>query len=186
MALLSQAAGGRTFDEIRDGLHLNGSDKAAVAKNFHNFDTQLQQNLGDAKFSMVNQIYVQLGRELNEDFQEVAKSQFRSGVETLNFGDRAKSAASINHFVEEHTNGKIKDLVSADSLSTDIAAILVNAIYFRANWTHAFSVERTRVADFYINENEKIPTEFMVKMRWDLNFSIVVYSINTEFLYIFV
>lgn len=162
LALLSQAAGGSTFDELRDGLHLNGSDKTAVANDFYNFDTKLQKNLGDAKFSMVNQIYIQEGRALNKTFQEVATTKFRSGVETLNFADKAKCVDTINHFVEEKTNGKIKDLVRESSLSTDIVAILVNAIYFRGNWEKPFSEERTRVADFYINDNEKIPTEFMV------------------------
>lgn len=162
LALLSQAAAGRTFDELRDGLHLNDSDKASVANNFYHFDTQLQKNLGDAQFSMVNQIYVQQGRALNKTFKEVATSKFRSGIETVNFGDRVKSADTINHFVEEKTHGKIKDLVSADSLSTDIAAILVNAIYFQAKWEIQFSEDRTRVLNFYTNENEKIPTEFMV------------------------
>lgn len=163
LALLSQAAGGRTFDELRDGLHLSGSDKASVANNFYNFDTQLQKNLGDAQFSMVNQIYVQQGRELNKTFKDVATSKFRSGVETLNFGDRVNSANTINHFVAEQTHGKIKDLVSGDALSTDIVAILVNAIYFQAKWANPFSEARTRVFNFYINENEKIPTEFMVR-----------------------
>lgn len=157
-----QAAGGSTFDEIRDGLHLNGSDKTAVANEFNEFDTQLQTNRGESTFSMVNQIYVQDGRKLNAAFQEVATSKFHSGAETLNFGDADKSVEIINRFVEERTNSKIKDFIAANSLSTDIVVILVNAIYFKGNWEKPFNKERTRAADFYVNENDKISTDFMV------------------------
>lgn len=131
LALLSQAAGGSTFDELRDGLHLNGSDKAAIASNFHDFDTQLQKNLGDSTFSMVNRIYVLDTLKLNKAFEDVATSKFRSGIESMNFTDKPKSAEIISRFVEENTNGKIKNFITPETMSSDLVSIIVNAIYFQ-------------------------------------------------------
>lgn len=162
MALLSQAADGTTFDELRAGLHLKSSDKSAIANDFHNFNAQLQNNLGDSSFSLVNRIYVLPTLKLNKSFEDVATSKFRSGVESLDFNDKPKTAATISKFVEDNTNGKIKDFVTVDSLSTDLVAIIVNAIYFQGNWELPFNKRGTFPSDFHINENEKISTDFMV------------------------
>lgn len=164
LALLSQAAGGSTFDELRKGLHLNSSDKSAIANDFYNFDDQLQKNLGNSTFSMVNRIYVLETLKLNKEFENVATSKFHSGIENIDFGDKPKSAGIISRFVEENTNGKIKDFITPESMSSDLVAIIVNAIYFQGAWEVPFNKQLTRVADFYINDNENISTDFMVKL----------------------
>lgn len=164
LALLSQAADGTTFDELRAGLHLNSSDKAAMANDFFNFDAQLQKNLGDSTFKLVNRIYVLSSLKLNKTYEDVARSKFRSGVESLDFNDKPKTATTISKFVEDNTNGKIKDFVTVDSLSTDLVTIIVNAIYFQGNWELPFNARVTYPADFYINENDKISTDFMVRI----------------------
>ena len=162
MALLSQAAEGQTYTELSDGLHLNGADKATVANQFHTLAGQLQKNIGDAQFTMANRIYVQRGHKLNKNFQNVATTKFESGVENLNFGDAVKSAEMINRFVAEKTNGKIKELVKSDSLSTDTLVFLVNAIYFKGNWKLPFNKKFTRKAPFHTSNNQTISTDFMV------------------------
>lgn len=161
LALLSQAATGRTFDELRDGLYLNGSDKDTIANQFNDFYSQLQQSVGDSTLSIANQIYIQQGRELNKDFDELATTKFESGVETLNFGDTAQSAETINHFVEEETHGKIRDFVKSSSLNGNIAVFLVSAIYFKGKWENKFNKERTHEDDFFINRKEAARTDFM-------------------------
>lgn len=161
LALLSQAATGRTFDELRDGLYLNGSDKDTIANQFNDFYSQLQQSVGDSTLSIANQIYIQQGRELNKDFDELATTKFESGVETLNFGDTAQSAETINHFVEEETHGKIRNFVKSSSLNGNIAVFLVSAIYFKGKWENKFNKERTHEDDFFINRKEAARTDFM-------------------------
>lgn len=162
LALLSQAANGQTYTELRDGLHLIDADKTMVANQFHTFTEKLQKNFGSAKFSMANQIYVQQGHKLSKKFQEIASTKFESGVEMLNFGDAMKSAEIINGFVAEKTNGKIKDFVKSDSLSQDMMVYLVNAIYFKGMWQQPFDKKLTRQQSFHTSDNRTISTDFMV------------------------
>lgn len=162
LALLSQAAGSSTFDELRAGLHLSGSDKSAIANDFSNFDVQLQQNLGNSTFSSANRIYVLKTLKLNPEFADVATSKFHSGVESIDFGDKPKAAEIISNFVEENTNGNIKNFLTADTMSDDLVTIIVNAIYFQSSWEVPFNKEQTRAGNFFINENENISTDFMV------------------------
>lgn len=161
LALLSQAAVGPTFEELRNGLYLNDDDKATIADQFNDFYAQLQENIGDSTLSIVNQIYIQQGRELNEDFREVAISKFRSGIDVVNFGDTAKSVQIINRFVDDNTQGKIQNFVPSDALNANIALFLVNAIYFKGIWENKFNKDYTREEDFYTSKNQTIRTDFM-------------------------
>lgn len=164
LTLLSQAAEGQTYTELLNGLHLNGMGKASVADQFYAFTEQLKKDMGNAKFSMANQIYIQQGHKLNKNFQTVATTKFGSGVESLNFHDTVKSIEHINHFVAEKTNGKIKELVKSDSLDQDTVAFLVNAIYFKGNWEYPFDKKMTHKGSFHTIDNQTIETDFMVRV----------------------
>lgn len=161
LALLSQAANSNTFDKLRQGLHLNGSDKLTIADQFNEFYGQLQHSTRNLTLSIANQIYVQKGHKLNASFQEVTATKFRSGVKALNFDDTDKSSETINHFVEEKTHGKIRNFIKSGSLNGNIVLFLLNVIYFKGNWEHKFNKEHTREDEFYIRENETAPTAFM-------------------------
>lgn len=68
-----------------------------------------------------------------------------------------KSAAVINRWVNEVTNGKISSLVDSESLSTAVM-LLINAVYFRGLWRFPF--EETVTKDFYIDQNAHVKKEF--------------------------
>lgn len=160
LSLLSQAAGGNTFEEIKTGLHING-DKNIVANQFYEHFELLQRNIGDSTLSIANKIYVEQGHQLNRTFEEAAVKYFKSGVESLDFGKSAESAQTINQFVEEKTNGKIKELFKSDMITSDTRCILVNAIYFKGRWEIPFETRNTRKRDFYTSETDKTSVDFM-------------------------
>ena len=163
LVLLSQAAEGNTFEQLKRGLHL-GNDKSISATQYHGYRKTLEKSAGQATFTIANRIYVQQGHQLNKNFEAVAVSKFKSGVETLNFAESGKSAATINHFVEKHTNGKIKKLMSSDQLSGDTCSVLVNAIYFKAPWKKPFLWTDTIKANFYNSKRKKVKVDFMYKL----------------------
>lgn len=159
LALLLQGSNGKTFKELKNGLHLSG-DKTILANQFLEHREKLYKNVGESTLSIANQIYVQQGLSLNKNFQEVAISKFKSNVEELNFAESEKSAKIINNFVEEKTNGKIKDLVEPEKLRNS-KLVLVNAIYFKGIWDKPFKKEHTSKKDFYISETEKQSVDVM-------------------------
>lgn len=165
LALISQAANGRTFEQIRKGLHLS-NDKALIADQFLDFYELFDKVVGNSSLSIVNQIYMPRGYQLNRDFEEVAAKKFKSGVRSLNFASAEKSAQIINKFVEEKTKKKIKDLIKADALNEDTRVILVNAIYFKDNWKYQFDMGITYTGDFYISENEKNTVDYMTNKNY--------------------
>lgn len=160
LALLLQAANGLTFEQIRDGLHLSG-DKTDIANQFLDHCGMLQRGIGSASLSMANQIYVQQGNEINKALQEVAVQKFQSAIESVDFSNGADTARAINHFVEEKTQGKIKELIQPDMLTSDSSIVLINAIYFKGDWERKFNEKFLSKQDFYTGETQSISVDFM-------------------------
>lgn len=160
LALLSQAANGNTFEELKNGLHLKGN-KTNVANQYLGYNVQLQKSAGNAIMSMANQLYVHKNYTLNKFFQKVVVQKFMSGIESVDFSKPNKAAEIINHFVEEKTNNKITNLIDPDSFDTDSRIVLVNAIYLKAKWHYEFAKRDTNKEEFYTNESEKDSIEFM-------------------------
>lgn len=160
LTLLSQATSGNTFEELKRGLYLN-DDKTVAANQFHEYNGLIRKNIGKGNLSIANRIYVKSGYSLNKHFEEVAITKFSSGIQSVNFTDKIETAQKINQFVEENTNGKIKDIIKPDVLSSDTAVMLINAIHFKAEWQYPFDERLTTESDFFISDTKKMFTEFM-------------------------
>lgn len=69
-------------------------------------------------------------------------------VEKIDFmNDPEGAAREINGWVENQTNGRIKDIVLRLTPSTKL--VITNAIYFRGNWSSRFKVSETKNRTFY-------------------------------------
>ncbi|XP_055296672.1 serpin B3-like [Sitodiplosis mosellana] len=160
LTLLSQAANGKTYDELRRALHLN-ADKAVIAHQFAEFSKQIEDCIGKANLSIVNQIYVQQGMMLNSDYRDIAMKNFGAGIEPVDFDKPHETAQTINQFVKEKTMGKIPNAVKPEVFGGNTCVVLVNAISFKANWCRKFATGSTRTGDFYISESDTTQVQYM-------------------------
>lgn len=160
LCLLSQGADGDTYQQLVNGLNMN-NDKAIVADEFQNINQKLHQDAGSAEMSIANQIYVMVDYELNQTFQDVANEKFQSHVETLNFTNADSSAQTINSFVKKITKNQITDVVSPSMFDARTRVVLINAIYFKGKWLHAFDPKKTKVGQFQTDAKSSVPIQFM-------------------------
>lgn len=160
LTLLSQAANGTTFEQLQNHLFPN-IDKNVVANQYQDLFGHLQKNGQDSVLSMVNEIYVKKGHEINPTFSKVASEKFMSGIESLNFAEKTQSARTINDFVKNATRQKIVEIIKPDDLNADTELVLLNAIYFKANWENKFDKNRTKKDTFYMRPNHTTLVDFM-------------------------
>lgn len=152
-------AGGETRAEMLKGLkYPSGYSDENVAKNFQAFTEAVRKTNG---LKIANKIYVQKAYTPKQKFRDIATKSFNSDAQSLDFGDNEVSAKTINDWVENATNNKIKDLISKDSLSSDTRMVLVNAIYFKGMWTYQFDPSSTYRAPFYTNDDDSVDVDFM-------------------------
>lgn len=167
--LLSQAAYGVTFEELRNGFNLR-DNKTATATEYFERNKQLLSNAGETTLTIANQIYVHQHYSLNPTFKQVAVKKFSSGIESVDFCNSDESARIINNFVEEKTRKKIRDIIEASSIRCAFdRMILINAIYFKGNWLYQFDEKLTKNDVFYPNEIDAIYVDFMnIRKRFNV------------------
>lgn len=70
--------------------------------------------------------------------------------------------------MEGKTNNKIKDLLVSGVLDCDTVVVLVNAIYFKADWLSKFDVKLTTKEDFYglSGQNSKVDLMSIRKKKY--------------------
>lgn len=74
-------------------------------------------------------------------FESVAADYYGASLGNLDFSDSEKALQTINAWVGEQTNGLVENLFS--ELSPDTAMVLLNTIYFNAQWQSAFTAHKT-------------------------------------------
>ncbi|XP_033368002.1 serpin B11-like isoform X3 [Parus major] len=121
------------------------------------------QNLGDKYvLTLANNLFIQQGFELQQQFLMCSKELYGAMLETVNFHGAVEAARrKINAWVESETQGKIKELFAPGVIDVHALLVLVNVIYFKASWEHKFKEEKTVQRDFKLNQGRKKPVQMM-------------------------
>lgn len=153
------AAGGQTATEMGNVMKYGSNvDKQQLSQQFETFLTSLEKESG---LGIANKIYVKTGYSLKEQYNALVAKHFKSAVELLEFANSAVAAKTINSWVEEKTNNRIKDLISPDMLDSLTRAVLVNAIYFKGKWTYPFDPMFTQKLPFWVTPSESVDVDTM-------------------------
>jgi len=95
-------------------------------------------------------------------FARLVEAEYGGRIRNVDFVAAAEKARrTINTWVEEQTNGKIKDLISQGAVGPMTRLVLTNAIYFKGNWARQFDEDRTQDAPFTLLDASKIQVPMM-------------------------
>ncbi|MBD0388302.1 MAG: serpin family protein [Nostoc sp. C3-bin3] len=153
LAMTYNGASGSTQQAMAKTLELQGmtlpeinSSYAAVLKQL--LDTQ------DAKvqLSIANSLWANQDVSFAPDFLKRTQDFYQAKVSNLNFKDAAASTI-INNWVEENTKGKITKIV--ETIQPNQVLFLINAIYFKGNWSNEFDKSQTAQYPFYITSGRR-------------------------------
>ncbi|XP_026328455.1 antichymotrypsin-2-like isoform X8 [Hyposmocoma kahamanoa] len=158
LAQLSLASEGASHDELLKAIGLPNDNVTKLV--FPRLNEELKSVKG-VELKTASKIYVADGSELNPEFSAITKDIFNSEVKNVDFTKSTETAKEINTWVEDQTNNRIKDLVSADDLSSDTRSVLVNAIYFKGKWDSPFKKESTKDEDFHVSKDKTIKVPMM-------------------------
>jgi serpin B len=172
LAMTYEGARGQTADEMGDVLNVlqdNVSFHAYVQNMYKQFNSEeLAYNLSTA-----NALWVQETFELLEEYLSVISEFYGGGANDVDFGNAVIAAGIINRWVENETNGLIKNLVPVDAISPLTALILTNAIYFKGVWEIQFDPVNTSDRSFVTADdgNVLVPTMQMVDTHQRFRYS---------------
>ncbi|XP_044253428.1 alaserpin-like [Tribolium madens] len=101
----------------------------------------------------VNKLYLTEKCPIYDDFKMVAENSYKTTLENIDFVSRDKAVATINHWVEQETNSKIRNLITKEVLGNQTVALLINTLRMKANWTTPFNLLETYPSLFHTTDN---------------------------------
>jgi serpin B len=114
------------------------------------------------RLSVANRLWGQRGFQFLTEFIKTMMQNYGAGLETLDFAGASEAARqTINRWVEEQTEDRIKDLIPAGVLTPDVVLVLTNAIYFYGKWAAQFPSERTSPEPFYVAPDRPAEVQMM-------------------------
>jgi serpin B len=165
LAMTYGGAKGDTLGAMKKTMHFDG-DPDAVATQWGTLSRALQNPSRPLVLRIANRLFGEKSYAFEAPYLEKVKSAYGAPVEQVDFKTAFEPArVHINGWVEERTEHRIKDLLPPKSLDTLTRLVLVNAIYFLADWDTPFEKTATYDEPFTIAGGAKKNVKTMHLMR---------------------
>jgi len=170
LAMTYAGARGETALQVARALHFTlPTEKLHAA--FHDLLDELHNRTaarpgtkpaGSLELLTANALWTQTGEPILPEFQKQIEGNYEGGLYAVDFRQAPEAAREhINHWVEEQTRGKIRDLLKPQYIDARTVLILTNAIYFKALWATPFAPENTKPDDFHASAAETVRVDMM-------------------------
>lgn len=173
LAMVWAGSAGESAAQIRRVLGLSG-DKREVYAAFSALGARLAALSESARaleqaeghraleLELANSLWGQLGYEFRVEFLETIGRYFSADISEVDFeGAPASARERINGWVAQKTKGRITDLVPPGGIASLTRLILVNAVYFKADWASKFDSASTRDEPFYLADGGQVQARMM-------------------------
>lgn len=160
LAMTYNGASGDTQKAMAQTLELNGLSLADVNNAYAALRASLSNADPKVQLSIANSLWLRQGAVLNDEFLQRNQLYYRAQVQELNFADPS-AAGTINSWVSQNTNGKIPKIV--DQIPGDMMLYLINAIYFKGDWTRQFDKSKTSDQPFHLLDGSTTPVPLMTQ-----------------------
>ncbi|WP_438007421.1 serpin family protein [Sorangium sp. So ce321] len=136
---------------------------------FNDVDLRLQKGAeiagqstgGGFRLHTANAIWSQIGASFEKPFLNVLSENYGAHVRLADFAAAPQEAEGlINKWVSDHTEGKIPQLLDGN-VTPETLAVLVNAIYFHAEWGTAFKKDGTQPGTFQRGDGSSVTAQMM-------------------------
>jgi len=163
LAMTWAGAGGETEKQMAEVLHFT-LPQAELHKAFGSLEKQLNEagQKGQYQLSVANALWGQAGLNFIKEFLELTQKSYGAGLREVDFMTQTEKARlTINTWVEEKTQAKIKDLIKKGVLDALTRLVLTNAIYFKGDWASQFDKKKTRDEPFKLAEDKEVTVPMM-------------------------
>ena len=138
LAMTANGADGSTKEEMEKVLG-NG----LTIDDINEYMAYYVANLPDKekeKLYVANSIWIRDGFEVKNDFLEANKKYYNSAIYKTPFDE--STVNDVNGWVDKNTKGMIPTLLGPNSLDPDDLMMLINTLYFEAEWEKPYTESR--------------------------------------------
>ena len=153
LAMTYNGAAGTTEDSMRATLELDGMSVAEVNDSYRSLIELLRQLDPHVRFQIANSIWYLQGYTIEQPFLDANHNYYDAQVTALAFSSPT-APATINAWVNQQTQGVIKTIV--DAIPDGMRLYLINAIYFKGDWTQQFDPNLTQPRAFRLADGTTV------------------------------
>ncbi len=159
LGMTYNGAAGATQQAMQEVLELGGMDLAAVNQSYRDLIDLLRDLDATVEFLIANSIWYRNTMTFKQEFLSLNQQFFDAAVRALDF-TLPSASDTINGWVRSNTNGKIEEIVPKP-IPAEIVMYLINAIYFKGDWTYQFDKDLTRDASFNLANGSQTTVDMM-------------------------
>jgi serpin B len=163
LAMTYAGARAETAEQMAKVLHFS-LNQERLHPAFGSLRTEIQGAAQKHKYQLqtANRLWGQKGYGFLPDFLKTLERNYGAGLKEVDFiGAREEARTTINGWVEEQTQDRIKELIQRGMLTADTRLVLTNAIYFKAAWMRPFDLKQTKEGDFTRADGKKVQAKLM-------------------------
>ncbi len=159
LTMLLNGCDGDTYDQIKQMLKypesMNMSDINEV---YRSLVAQLLVVDPKVKLALANAIFYKQGFSVKNPFLNTMSTDFDAEIAGLDFS-LPSALTTINKWASDNTNGKIPKVL--DEISGDAVMFLMNALYFKGDWSYQFDKALTSNRPFYTDGSNSVDVSTM-------------------------
>jgi serine protease inhibitor len=162
LAMTYNGARGNTAQIMADTLQYKKIGLEGVNLSYKNLLPYLNNIDPKILLDINNSIWFRKGEEIKPDFLQDNKSNFNAHIGELDFQE-AEAADIMNDWISDATKGKIDKMIDPP-ISEHMIMYLINAIYFKGEWTEQFKKEHTFTGSFNKENGEVQDVQMMSRV----------------------
>ena len=166
LTMLLNGTADATFDQLRSVLgYPETMNLRDINRAYKSLVTQLLVADPVVELTLANAVFYRQNFGVKQNFVSTMQSDFDANIEGLDFANQS-AVNRINQWASDNTKGKIPMVI--ESISDEMRLFLMNALYFKGNWTNTFNTADTRDLPFFLTPQNsvQVPTmsgEFAVR-----------------------
>ncbi len=118
-------------------------------QDFNSLSNQIESNVNSpdsSEINVVNKIWRNQDISFLPDFNNIMTQDYQAPVDVTDFSQAATARQLINQWVNNETHSLIPDLLPSGFITNNTKSVLVNAVYFQADWLHPMNLFTQRQA----------------------------------------
>jgi serpin B len=158
LTMTHNGAASETKTVMENTLHLAGLEIDDINRTYKSLLAFLQELDPEVQMEIANSIWYEQSLLVKNDFRDTNTEYYDAEVRALDFA-KAVSVEHINNWVDLKTHGKIRTII--DKIDPLQLMFIINAVYFKATWTHPFPENLTKAEPFFRKDGTDVPCQLM-------------------------
>ena len=152
---------GTTEETMKAILGYGDQTTEEIEEAYESLLTSLEGVDSDVQLNIANSVWVQenFDEQVYDEYKETLETHYKSEYFARPFNQ--ETADELNDWVSENTEKKIDRIL--DTIRPENVMFLVNAIYFKADWTNQFKESNTQKQDFYLIDGTTVQVNTMAQ-----------------------